>query len=66
MSRMIKPKEKYARNSMKEVWRNLNGPSKNKEFVELRSEFEHSIHKAKHLTCSITKSQCVAVGTLQL
>ena len=27
----IKPKEKYGRISMKEVWRNLDGPSKNKE-----------------------------------
>ena len=28
--------------SMKEVWRYLDGPSKNKEFVELRSDFELS------------------------
>ena len=27
---------------MKEVWRNLDGPSKNKQFVELRSDFEFS------------------------
>ena len=31
MSRRIKPKEKYVRISMKEIWRNLDGPSKNKE-----------------------------------
>ena len=30
MSRMIKPKEKYVHISMKEVWRNLDDPSKNK------------------------------------
>ena len=31
MSRRIKPKEKYVRISMKEVCRNLDGPSKNKK-----------------------------------
>ena len=30
---------------MKEVWRNLDGLSKNKEFVELRSDFELSRSK---------------------
>ena len=40
MSRKINTKDKYVRISMKEVWRNLDGPSKNKEFVELRSDFE--------------------------
>ena len=39
MSRRIKSKEKYVRISMKEVWRNLDGPLKNKECVELRSDF---------------------------
>ena len=42
MSHRIKPKEKYVRISMKEVWRNFDGPSENKEFVELRSDFEFS------------------------
>ena len=42
MSRRIKPKEKYVRISMKDVWRNLDDPSKNTEFVELRSDFELS------------------------
>ena len=37
MSRRIKPKEKYVRISMKEVWCNLDSPLKNKEFVELLS-----------------------------
>ena len=31
MSRRIKPKEKYVRISMKEIWPNLDGPPKNKE-----------------------------------
>ena len=31
MSRRIKAKEKYVRISMKEIWRNLDGPPKNKE-----------------------------------
>ena len=31
MSLRIKPKEKYVRISMKEMWRNLDGPPKNKE-----------------------------------
>ena len=31
MSRRIKPKEKYARISIKEVWRNLDGPSNIKD-----------------------------------
>ena len=39
MPRRIKPKEKYVRFSMKKIWRNLDGPSKNKVFMELRSEF---------------------------
>ena len=39
MSHRIKPIEKYVRISMKEVWCNLDGPSKNKEFVELHSDF---------------------------
>ena len=30
MSRRIKPKEKYVRISMKDIWRSLDGPSKNK------------------------------------
>ena len=31
MSRRIKPKEKYVRISVKEIWRNLEVPPKNKE-----------------------------------
>ena len=38
MSRRIKPKEKYVRVSMKEIWRDLDGPTKNR-IVDLRSEF---------------------------
>ena len=41
MSRRIKPKEKYVRISMKEIWRYLDGPPKNKELWSyvLSSEF---------------------------
>ena len=49
MSRRIKPKEKYVRISIKEVWRNLDSPSKNKEFVELHSEFELSRPKVAQI-----------------
>ena len=42
MSRRIKPKEKYVRISIKEVWRNLDSMSKNTEFVELHSDLELS------------------------
>ena len=35
---------------MKEVWRNLDGPSKNNEFMELRSGFEFSGPKVAHCT----------------
>ena len=42
MSCRIKPKEKYVCISMKEVWHNLDGPLKNKAFVELYSDFEFS------------------------
>ena len=38
MSRRIKPKDKYVHISMKEIWRNLDGPPKNR-IVELHSEF---------------------------
>ena len=50
MSRRIKPKEIYVRISMKEVWRNLDGLSKNKESVELRSDFELSRSKVAQVT----------------
>ena len=51
MSRRIKPKEKYVRISMKEIWRYLDGPSKNKEFVELGlcSDFELSRPKVAQI-----------------
>ena len=34
------PKEKYVRISMKEIWRNLDGPSKNKELCSYVVSFE--------------------------
>ena len=42
MSRRIKPKEKYVRISMKEIWRNLDGPSKNKELWSYVVSYEFS------------------------
>ena len=45
MSRRIRPKRNMCAFQMKEVWCNLDGPSKNKEFVELRSDFELSRSK---------------------
>ena len=38
MFRRIKPKERYVSISMKEMWRNLDGPPKKLRIVELRSE----------------------------
>ena len=42
MSHRIKPKEKYVCISMKEIWRNLDGPSKNKELWSSVVSFEFS------------------------
>ena len=42
MSRRIKPKEKYVRISMKDIWRNLDGPSNNKELWSYVVNFEFS------------------------
>ena len=42
MSRRIKPKEKYVRISMKEIWRNLDGLPKNKELWSYVVSFEFS------------------------
>ena len=42
MSRRIKPKEKYVCISMKENWRNLDGPPKNKELLSYIVSFEFS------------------------
>ena len=38
MSRRIKPNEKYVRISMKEIWRNLDGPPKNMELLAATKE----------------------------
>ena len=40
MSRRIKPKEKYVRISMKEIWHNLDSLSKNKELWSYVVKFE--------------------------
>ena len=44
MSRRIKPKEKYVRISMKEVWRNLDGLLKNNELLSYVVSFELTSH----------------------
>ena len=45
MSRRIKPKEKYVRISMKEIWGNLDSPSKNKELCSYVVKFEFCMPK---------------------
>ena len=40
ISDKIKPKEKYVRISMKEIWRNLDGPPKSKELWSYVVSFE--------------------------
>ena len=49
MSRRIKPKEKYVRISMKEIWRNLDGPPKNKELWSYVVSFEFSRPKVAQI-----------------
>ena len=41
-SRRIKPKEKYVRISMKEIWWDLDSPPKNKELWRYVMSFEFS------------------------
>ena len=45
ISRSIKPKEKYVRILLKEIWRNLNGPPKNKELWSYVVNFDLSRRK---------------------
>ena len=45
MSRRIKPKEKYVRISMKEIWHNLDGPQKNIKLWSYLVKFEFSRHE---------------------
>ena len=49
MSRRIKPNEKYVRISMKEIWRNLDGPSKNKDLWSYVVSFEFSRPKVAQI-----------------
>ena len=49
ISRRIKPKEKYVRISMKEIWRNLDGPLKNKELWSYVVSFEFSRPKVAQI-----------------
>ena len=46
MSCRIKPKEKYVRISIKEIWRNLDDPLKNKELWSYIVKFEFSRPKS--------------------
>ena len=54
MSRRIKPKEKYVRISMKENWRNLDGPPKNKELWSYVVKFEFSRPKVPQSRTSVS------------
>ena len=49
MSPRIKPKEKYVRISMKEIWRNLDGPPKNQELWSYVVKFELSRPKVAQI-----------------
>ena len=49
MSRRIKPKEKYVRISIKEIWHNLDGPPKNKELWRYVVRFEFSRPKVAQI-----------------
>ena len=49
MSRRIKPKEKYVRISMKEVCRNMVGPSTHKELWSYVVSFEFSRPKVAQI-----------------
>ena len=49
MSRRIKPKEKYVHISLKEIWRNLDGQSKNKELWSYVVSFEFSRTKVAQM-----------------
>ena len=53
MYRRIKSTNKYMRISMKEVWRNLDGPSKNKELWSYVVSFEFSRPKVAHEVCTL-------------
>ena len=43
MSRRIKPKEKYASNSMKEIWGNLDGPPKQRMWTYMVDESARAV-----------------------
>ena len=50
MSRRIKPKEKYVRISVKEIWRNLDGPLKNQELWSSHTHIHTHIYYKRMLT----------------
>ena len=49
MSCRIKPKEKYVHISLKEIWRNLDDPQKNKELWNYVVKFEFSRPKVAQI-----------------
>ena len=59
MSCRIKPKEKYVRISMKEIWCNLDSPSINKELWSYVVKFEFSRPKSS----SCRGSTCIHLNT---
>ena len=61
MSRRIKPKEIYVRISMKEIWRNLDGPSKYKELWSYVVKFEFSRPKS---SSSKLSDRCALILTV--
>ena len=56
MSHRIKPKRKYVRISMKEIWHNLDGPPKNKELWSYVEKFEFSRPKSSSDRLSVELS----------
>ena len=49
MSRRITPKEKYVHISMKEIWRNLDGPPKNNQLWSYVVKFEFNRPKVAQI-----------------
>ena len=63
MSRRIKPKEKYVRISMNEIWRNLDGPPRNNELWNYVVRFEFSMQV---LSCLPRLPICFDAQQIQL
>ena len=59
LSRKIKPKDKYVCISMKEIWRNLDGPPKDKELRSYVVSFEFSRLKVDPALTALQTSYCL-------